>query len=205
MRRSFIRAGNAAFRRSRVVRLGVLLVLAGAAAAMVPAAAGAGPVFRETIHDEFEFVDDDFCDAGLTVEVARVVDIRVHAVPHRRDGLVYFLQHGVQTDVLTNLANGRSLTSFVRVIEKDLRVTDNGDGTLTVLILATGNAALYDESGKAIARDPGQIRLELLIDHGGTPNDPSDDEVLAEELVKSSTGRSDDVCEAAVPALTAPS
>jgi hypothetical protein len=122
--------------------------------------------------------------------------------PHGRNGLVDFLQHGTETDVLTNLANGRSLRSFARVIEKDLGVTDNGDGTLTVLVLATGNVVLYGENGKAIARNPGQIRVELLIDHGGTPNDPSDDEVLSEELVKGSTGRSDDFCEAAVPALT---
>jgi hypothetical protein len=192
-------------RQSRKVRFGVILALGVAAAAMLAAAAGAGPVFRETIHDEFEFVDPDFCGAGLTVEVAVVLDIRVHAVPHGRDRLVYFLQHGTETDVLTNLENGRSLRSFARVIEKDLRVTDNGDGTLTVLILATGNATLYGENGKAIARNPGQIRVELLIDHGGTPNDPSDDVLLAEELVKSSTGRSDDFCEAAVTALTASS
>jgi hypothetical protein len=88
------------------------------------------------------------------------------------------------------------------VIEKDLRVTDNGDGTLTVLIMATGNGVLYGEDGKAIARNPGQIRLELFVDHGGTPNDPSDDVVLSEDLVKGSTGRSDDFCEAAIPALT---
>jgi hypothetical protein len=192
-------------RQSRKVRFGLILALGVAAAATLAAAAGAGPVFRETIHDEFEFVDPDFCGAGLTVEVAVVLDIRVHAVPHGRDRLVYFLQHGTETDVLTNLENGRSLRSFARVIEKDLRVTDNGDGTLTVLILATGNAVLYGENGKAIARNPGQIRVELLIDHGGTPNDPSDDVVLAEELVKSSTGRSDDFCEAAVTALTASS
>ena len=61
---------------------------------------------------------------------------------------------------------------------------------------------LYGENGKAIARNPGQIRLELLVDHGSTPNDPSDDVVLSEELVKGSTGRSDDFCEAAVPALS---
>jgi hypothetical protein len=204
MMRSLIRVGRAALRPSRVARLGAILAL-GAAAAMLPAAAGAGQVFRETIHDEFEFVEDNFCDAGLTVEVAVVLDIRVHAVPHGPDGLVYFLQHATETDVLTNLANGISLKSFVRVTEKDQLVTDNGDGTLTILILATGNAVLYDQNGKAIARNPGQIRIELLVDHGGTPSDPSDDEVLSEELVKSSTGRSDDVCEAAVPALTAPS
>jgi hypothetical protein len=53
--------------------------------------------------------------------------------------------------------------------------TENGDGTLTVLIKATGNAVLYGANDKTIARNPGQIRIELLIDHGGTPNDPSDE------------------------------
>jgi hypothetical protein len=171
---------------------------------MFAAAANAAPgqVFRETIHDEFAFVDENFCDAGLSVEVAVVLDIRVHAVAHGRDRLVYFLQHGTETDVLTNLANGNSVSSVAKVIEKDMRVTDNGDGTLTVLILATGNSVLYDEDGKAIARNPGQVRIELLIDHGGTPNDPFDDEVLSEEIVRDSTGRSDDFCEAAVAALS---
>ena len=104
--------------------------------------------------------------------------------------------------MLTNPANGKSLTSVAKVIEKDLRVTDNGDGTLTILILATGNAVLYGENGKAIARNPGQVRFEILIDHGGTPTDPSDDEFLADlGEVKGSTGRSDDFCEAALPAL----
>jgi hypothetical protein len=189
-------------RQSRKLRFGAILALVTAAAAMLAATAIAGPPFRETIHDEFEFVDDDFCGAGLTVEVAVVLDIRVHVLSRGRDGLVYFLGHVTETDVLTNLDNGKSLTSFARVTDKDLRVTDNGDGTLTVLILATGNATLYGENGKAIARNPGQIRIELLVDHGGTPNDPSDDVVLSEELVKGSTGRSDDFCEAAVPALS---
>jgi hypothetical protein len=189
-------------RYSRKPRFGAIVALAASAAATLAAAASAGPPFRETIHDEFELVDGNFCGAGLEVEVAVVLDIRAQAVAHGRDGLVYFLQHGIETDVLTNLENGRSLRSFARVIEKDLQVTDNGDGTLTVLILATGNAVLYGENGKAIARNPGQIRVELLIDHGGTPNDPSDDVVLSEELAKGSTGRSDDFCEAAVPALT---
>ena len=191
-------------RLSRTLRLGAMLALGAIAAVMLAAAAGAKPgqVFRETIHDEFEFVDDNFCDAGLTVEVAVVLDIRVHAVPHGRDRLVYFLQHGTEMDVFTNLDNGKSIRSFARVIEKDMRVTDNGDGTLTVVIQATGNATLYGENGKAIARNPGQIRIELLIDHGGTPNDPSDDVVLSEELVRGSTGRSDDFCEAAVAALS---
>ena len=126
----------------------------------------------------------------------------MHAVPHGRDRLAYFLQHGKRTEVLTNPASGKSLTSVAKVIEKDLRITDNGDGTLTILILATGNAVLYGENHKAIARNPGQVRFEILVDHGGTPADPTDDEFLADlGEVKGSTGRSDDFCEAALPAL----
>ena len=96
------------------------------------------------------------------------------------------------------------MNSASTFIDKDLRVTDNGDGTLTILILSTGNAVLYGENGKVIARNSGQVRFEILIDHGGTPTDPSDDEFLEFlGVVKDSTGRSDDFCEAAVPILTA--
>jgi hypothetical protein len=81
-------------------------------------------------------------------------------------------------------------------------VTDNGDGTLTILALATGNDVFYGPDGKAIGRNPGQIRFEILVDHGGTPTDPSDDVELDFRLVRESTGRSDDFCEVAVPALS---
>ena len=191
-------------KHSRKLRLGAILGLAATAAVTLAAAASAGQVFRETIHEEGTLVLENFCDVpGLTIERAFVLDLRVHVAPHGRDRLQYFLQHGIRTEVLTNSANAKSLTSVAKVIEKDLRVTDNGDGTLTILILATGNAVLYAENGKAIARNPGQIRFEILIDHGGTPNDPSDDEFLADlGVVKGSTGRSDDFCKAAVPALS---
>jgi hypothetical protein len=188
---------------ARKHRLGVIMALGAIAAVTSGGAAGAGQVFRETIHDEGSFVLEDFCDQpGMTVDVAFALNLRVHAVPHGPARLAYFLQHGKRTEVLTNPANGKSLTSVAKVIEKDMRVTDNGDGTLTILILATGNSVLYGENHKAIARNPGQIRFEMLVDHGGTPTDPTDDEFLADlGEVKGSTGRSDDFCEAALPAL----
>jgi hypothetical protein len=125
-----------------------------------------------------------------------------HAVPHGPDGLVYFGFNLKVTEVVTNLANGNSVTSFATIRDKDQRVTDNGDGTLTILVLNTGNAVLYGEDGKVIARNPGQVRFEFLLDHGGTPSDPSDDEFLEFlGVVKDSTGRSDDFCEGAVPIL----
>jgi hypothetical protein len=189
---------------SRRLRLGVILALGATAAAVVTAAASASLIFRETFHEEEAEVIANFCgEAGLTVEFAIVRDGRAQAVSRGRDQLPYFSFHVKQTEVVTNLANGNSARSELNFVDKDLRVTDNGDGTLTLLVLTTGNAVLYGEDGKAIARNPGQTRFEILIDHGGTPTDPSDDEFL-EFLgeVKASTGRTDDFCEAAVPVLT---
>jgi hypothetical protein len=191
-------------RHSRKLRLSAILALGATAAVTLAAAASAGQIFRETFHEEVTEVINNYCGVpGLTVESAVVRDGRVHVVPHGRDGLAYGGLHIKETEVVTNLANGNSVTFFSTFIDKDLRATDNGDGTLTILILATGNTVLYGEDGKAIARNPGQQRIEILLDHGGTPTDPSDDEFLEFlGVVKESTGRSDDFCEAAVPILT---
>jgi hypothetical protein len=190
--------------RARFLRRGSavlvsLLVLCGLSTAV---AAAAGPLLKERFHDEGTFVDEDFCGAGLTVDGTFVVDGSVLVVPHGPDGLQYFLEHVKVTVVYTNRANSKTVTFDVTRVNKDLRVTDNGDGTLTILALATGNDVYYGPEGNVIGRNPGQVRLEIVVDHSGTPTDPSDDVFLAEELVKGSTGRSDDFCEAAVPALS---
>lgn len=191
-------------RRSPALRLGAILALGATTAVMLATAASAEQVFRETIHEENSFVIDDFCGVpGLNVQLASVLDARLHEVAHGPDGLAYFLQQGTRTDVFTNLANDKSITGVSSVFSKDLRVRDNGDGTLTILGLSTGNAVAYGADGKAIFRNPGQIRFEVLIDHNGTPTDPFDDEFLADlGIVKGSTGRNDDFCEAAVHALS---
>jgi hypothetical protein len=192
-------------RRSRKLRLGAIVALSAAVAVTLAAAASAGQIFKETFHEEEAQIINNFCGvSGLTVEFAVVRDGRAHAVPHGRDGLAYFGFHVKETQVVTNLANGNSVNSFSSFTNKDLRVTDNGDGTLTILILTTGNAVLYGEDGKVIARNPGQVRVEIRVDHGGTPTDPADDEFLEFlGVVKESTGRNDDFCAVAVPLLTA--
>jgi hypothetical protein len=194
-----------AVRHSRKLRLGTVPVLVAAAAIALAAtaSAGGGQLFREPIDESEVRVEEDFCGVdGLTVEFATHRVGSVHAVPHGADGLVYFGFNFKQTEVVTNLANDNFVTSTATVRDKDQRVTDNGDGTLTILVLATGNATLYGPDGKAIARNPGQIRFEFLVDHGGTPSDPSDDVELGFlGDVKGSTGRTDDYCAAAVPVL----
>ena len=192
-------------RHSRKLRLSALLGLGVTAAAMLAAGAAAQPPFKERFHDEGTFVDEDFCGAGLTVDgdVCRGRQVPCSSGIGPMDSQ-YFLEHVKVTVVFTNRANSETVTLEVtRSVNKDLRVTDNGDGTLTILNLRTGNDVYYGPDGNVIARDPGQIRVEIHVDHSGTPTDPSDDVFLTErELVKGSTGRSDDFCEAAVLALS---
>jgi len=182
-------------RSGLTVGAAVAALLAGAAS--VPASAK--PIEKENFHEETSEVIEDFC-GDLTVREDFVIDGTVLVNRHGRDGLAYFAERIHYTQTFTNLANDKSFTQVSSTLDKDLKVTDNGDGTLTVLVLATGSFKVYGPDGKLLFKDPGQIRFELLIDHGGTPSDPSDDvELEFLGVVKGSTGRNDlegrDFCE----------
>lgn len=157
--------------------------------AAVPASAK--PIERVHFLDVGSEVESDFC-GDLTVRIDFEVRGSFLLNPHGPDGLAYGMETVHGTVSFTNVANGKTLTSVFNNVNKDLKVTDNGDGTLTILILATGSNKVYGPDGKLLFNDPGQIRFEILIDHGGTPADPSDDEFIADlGLVKGSTGRND--------------
>lgn len=151
----------------------------------------------------FVGVADDFCDVeGLSVQfdVAGVVDYRIDVRGSK--GYAFYSERVTFDTTFTNLANGTSIRNHERSLFKDVTVKDNGDGTHTIIYFGTGNAALYDASGKAIARNPGQVRFEVVLDLNGTPGDIDDDIFISETLILGSTGRNDDFCAAAVPALT---
>ena len=191
-------------RLARTLGLAAGLAMVGSMA--LAGGASAAPLEHTTFHDEFSGVVGDFCEVpGLTVHFDFVADGRLLAVPHGPDGLAYFHVNVRVTTVYTNVANGNTVTEVVNGVDKDLRVTDNGDGTLTILVLNTGNAALFGADGKAIGRNPGQVRFEFDVDDAGTPTDPFDDEEIegSFRMVKGSTGRSDDFCGTIVPALQA--
>ena len=171
--------------------------------AALAAPATAKPLEHGKFHEEFSDVVENFCDVpGLTVRFDGVAEGSFKANRRGRDGLVYFMEHVHVSDTGTNLANGQWIRDEVRTLTKDLHVTDNGDGTLTILALSTGNVVIYGADGEVLARNPGQVRFEVDVDHAGTPGDPSDDVFLAFRLVKELTGRTDDECAAAVGALT---
>jgi hypothetical protein len=164
--------------------------------------AAAGQIFQASYHDEVTVVNENFCGAaGLTTRHDFVVDGKVRAVSRGPDPFAYYLDHLKETEVITNLGNGKTITAVLKYNRKDLKVTDNGDGTLTSVELLTGTTVLYGADGKYFAKTSGQSRSKFLFDHGGTPSDPSDDELIDVERVKRS-GRDDDLCAAAVPALT---
>ena len=151
----------------------------------------ARPLEKVHFHDVTSEVIEDFC-GDLTVRLDE--DIRGAFLFNVRgpNGLAYASETVHGTQVFTNLANGKTFTQIFNVLQKDLKVTDNGDGTLTILVLATGSSKVYGPDGKLLFSDPGQIRFEILIDHGGTPADPSDDEFLEfPGVVFGSTGRND--------------
>lgn len=180
-----------------------------AAATLLAVAAGGGPALakpldRGTFHEELDLALTDLCGVdGLDVDL-HVDVVFEYAVRSRgSDQLPYFSQLSTGTRTFTNPDNDRVVTEHFNGLEKDLRVTDNGDGTFTILVLGTGNSTVTGTDGKAIARNPGQTRWEILIDNNDTPQDPSDDEFLADlGNVKESTGRTDDFCAAAVAELT---
>ena len=177
-------------------RRGAVAVAAAAAlvASVVAApSATARPLENVKFTEEDSFTDTNFCDAGVTVQVDETAEVHV-LLNSRKPGTAPYFKANVVADT-TYTGPGGVVTEHVRIVDKDLRITDNGNGTMTILVLATGNATAYDETGTAIARNPGQVRYEVLIGYGADIADPSDDVFIAFlGEVKGSTGRTDDFC-----------
>ena len=161
--------------------------------------ATAQPLEQEHVHESDSEVIEEFC-GDLTVRHDVEADVYFSATPHGPDGLIYFADRVRITDSWTNLANDKTFTVAVAGQQKDLRVTDNGDGTLTILVLVAGRQTAYGPDGTRLFLDAGTFRFSFLVDHGGTPTDPFDDVEVEDsfELVKQA-GRSDtagrDFCE----------
>jgi hypothetical protein len=99
--------------------------------------------------------------------------------------------HG--TVVTTNLDTGGTFTNVFSVNSRDHTIVDNGDGTITITVFASGGSRFYDTNGKLVLKDPGQTRFAFDIDYHGTPGDPSDDVEVPDSfrVVRGSTGNSD--------------
>ncbi len=164
-----------------------------------PAQAGP-PLEKENFHDESIDVEENFCDVeGLSVEIHEVIDGTFMFNTTGKNDVPHIVETDHGTVSFTNLTTGKSYTNVFDGPVKTLEITDNGDGTATVVQLITGGSRWYGPDGKVLFHEDGQIRVELLIDFGGTPYDLSDDVVLDSRLIFGSTGTNDtegrDFCE----------
>jgi hypothetical protein len=142
------------------------------------------------IHDEFTFTDPDFCGTGMAVDLAGTVDGRYQVNSRRSGGPEYYLEKTTVVVVYTDQASGQQATDIQpNTINKDLHLTDNGDGTLTIIALLTGGDRTYGDSGKLIASNSGQVRFRIVYDY-------VHDVELSNDLIFGSTGTNDDFCEA---------
>lgn len=167
------------------------VVLAGAALLVTAGpAAAAPPLEHEHFQDDFVELDDEVCP-GLSLEVEVHVQGSFLLVRHGPDGLAYGGEQVRGTQSFTNVENDKTFTVAFSNFTRDLTVTDNGDGTLTILGVSAGVQKAIGPDGEVLFIDAGPVFFEVLIDHAGTPTDPSDDEFLEFLGIVRQEGRND--------------
>jgi hypothetical protein len=174
--------------RGRSVLLIAGLTIAGTLVASTPAAAK--PLEKGRFHD----ISTETFDCDGTA--ARTdTDVWVNFTLNERGSspFPYYRESAHGTSVHTNLTTGGTFTNVFSVNSKDHVITDNGDGTITILVIVTGGSRYYDTNGKLVLNDPGQTRFSFDVDYNGTPSDPSDDVEIpgSFQIVRDSTGRND--------------
>ena len=158
--------------------MGTGLGLATAAALLVPAMpAEAQPNEHFQWHDLSSEVVEGFC-GDMHVRLDTDVSGTLNDNPHGPDGLSYFTETYHGSFMVTNLANDLTFTLRFSGVNKDVRVTDNGDGTLTITSIGPGQQRVYGPDGEFLFNDAGKVTHVFLVDHAGTPTDPSDDVFL---------------------------
>jgi hypothetical protein len=139
--------------------------------------ASAKPLEKVHFHDVTSEVVPDFCgDTDVRIDS----DVRGAFTFNQRgpNGLVYGHErlHGV--DVYTNLDTGKTFTLDFNANGKDQSITDNGDGTSTIDIKTSGPEKVYGPDGERVFLSSGMFIVRILVDNGGTPTDPFDDQFL---------------------------
>ena len=160
-------------RRLRRKPLRSIAVLVGGVIALGAAAPVLAEQFEQGhFHDVGEEDFDDFCGFD---EVVHTFDVsgNFNGVTHR--GLVRFRESVSGTESFINPETGLAYTREFTFNGRDKSVIDNGDGTLTIIFQGSGTDRWYDGDGNLVLHGAGMFRNELLVDHNGTPSDPTDD------------------------------
>ena len=76
------------------------------------------------------------------------------------------------------------MTAKFDYLLQDVRVTDTGDGAITIVFQTPGAERYFGPDGKLLLVDPRPQWFEVVLDHGWTPSDPSDDTFISETLIR---------------------
>jgi hypothetical protein len=133
---------------------------------------------RFRFDDSGDFVQEDFCGDQTVRWEFHVWGSGVGRIAGRERAVHYTVTaHGDAT--ITNLATGKAFTLTWEDQSQDMRVLDNGDGTLSLFGNSGGAERTRGPDGQLLNVKRGLTQWMVLIDHGGTPTDPSDDEFIS--------------------------
>jgi hypothetical protein len=97
-----------------------------------------------------------------------------------RDGTLRYNVSHQASAIWTNLATGRAFTFVAHFAEREVRATDNGDGTITIFTNNPGSERMYGPDGQLLYVSSGVEKFYTVLDYNGTLLDPSDDVFLTD-------------------------
>jgi hypothetical protein len=124
-------------------------------------------------------------------------DVRVNFLFNQRGGgrhpFPYYRESAHGTIVHTNLNTGGTFTEVFTANSRDHRIVNNGDGTITIIVFASGGSRFYDQNGTLVLKDAGQTRFAFDVHYNGTPGNPDDDVDVPDSfrIIRPSTGTND--------------
>ena len=143
--------------------------------------------------------DDTFTETFDCDSVAPPVPTRHDSTAHinftfnQRGGpnvFPYYRESVSGTNVYTNLDTGGTYTEMFTSNNRDHKIVDNGDDTITIFSQGSGTQRWYDTNGRVVLMDTGNIRFAFDIDYNGTPGNPDDDQDVPDSfrIIRDSTG-----------------
>lgn len=143
--------------------------------------------------DRFTFDDTTtrtFTGCGGEQTVAVVHEWGGGMIRFQPDGLAYFRVKYQGHVALTRTSTGKTVNLYADFINRDSKITDNGDGTITILARGFINERDYAPDGTLGLRTVGQDTGLFVIDLNDTPDNFDDDVEVSSEFL-SFTGRDD--------------
>ena len=171
--------------RRRIVALSLMVISLSTAGLVSGVPASAAPIdkghFTDAGSEEFS------CDTvSPAIPTHHEFEARINFVFNQRGGpnaFPYYRESVSGSDVYTNLDTGKTYSNTYNITDRDQQVTDNGDGTLTITIAQPGSNKWFDSDGRLLFVTGGTFWFQILVDDGGTPTDPSDDQEIEGSFV----------------------